>query len=57
MRKTIDEIKIELSEKPTTTSFRVLSQEEQGLFMGKRNQFFRKVIDIFLPKRFFTVSK
>lgn len=35
MRKTIDEIKSELSNAPNNTSFRILSRKEQGDIMGK----------------------
>ena len=63
MRKTIDEIKVELSTTSPTTSFRALSLEEQSSVWGKRSQFTRKVANFFLKgnrsisKTFFSPSK
>jgi len=45
MRKTIDEIKSELSNTPTNASFRLLSQKEQGNIMGKAHS----LLGNFLP--------
>jgi len=42
MRKTIDEIKSELSNTSANASFRLLTQKEQGYIMGKAHPLYRK---------------
>ena len=43
MRKTIDELKVELSKNPLSDSFRLLSIQEQDACKGKSNYIFKTI--------------
>jgi len=43
MRKTIDELKVELSQNPLSDSFRLLSVQEQDACKGKSNYIFKTI--------------